>query len=91
MRLTFPNGILVSRGESPNKEQAMVIHFVRFKTGLAQEEVRHIMEERAPRFRREVPGLVQKYYGYEQESGAYCGCYVFDSEESRQGFRQRAS
>ena len=35
----------------------MVIHFVRIKTRLAQEEVRRIMEERAPRF-REVPGLV---------------------------------
>jgi Putative mono-oxygenase ydhR len=66
----------------------MVIHFVRFKTRLAQEEVRLIMEERAPRFRREVPGLMQKYYGYEQESGAFCGCYIFDSEESRRAFRQ---
>ena len=65
----------------------MVIHFVRFKTDLAQEEVRRIMEERAPRF-REVPGLVQKYYGYEPDSGAFCGCYIFDSEESRQAFRQ---
>jgi Putative mono-oxygenase ydhR len=66
----------------------MVIHFVRFKTPLAQEEVRRIMEERAPRFRREVPGLVQKYFGYEQESGAFCGCHIFDSEESRQAFRE---
>jgi hypothetical protein len=41
----------------------MVIHFVRIKTPLAQEEVRQIMEQRAPRF-REVAGLVQKYYGY---------------------------
>jgi Putative mono-oxygenase ydhR len=65
----------------------MVIHFVRIKTDLAQEEVRRIMEERAPRF-REVPGLVQKYYGYEPDSGAFCGCYIFDSEESRQAFRQ---
>jgi hypothetical protein len=29
-----------------------------------------------------------KYYGYEQESGAFCGCYIFDSEESRQAFRE---
>lgn len=65
----------------------MVIHFVRFTTHLTQEEVRQIMEERAPRF-REVPGLLQKYYGYEPESGAFCGCYLFDSEESRQAFRQ---
>ena len=65
----------------------MVIHFVRFNTRLAHEEVLRIMKERAPRF-REVPGLVQKYYGYEPESGAFCGCYIFDSEESRQAFRQ---
>ena len=65
----------------------MVIHFVRINTRLAPEEVRRIMEERAPRF-REVAGLVQKYYGYEQQSGAFCGCYVFDSEESRQAFRE---
>jgi len=64
----------------------MVIHFVRITTRLAQAEVRQIMEERAPRF-REVPGLLQKYYGYEPTSGAFCGCYLFDSEESRQAFR----
>jgi len=47
----------------------MFIHFVRFTTQLPEEEVRRIMEERAPRFRREVAGLVQKHYGYESESG----------------------
>ena len=56
----------------------MVIHFVRFNTRLAHEEVLRILKERAPRM-REVPGLVQKYYGYEPESGAFCGCYIFDS------------
>jgi hypothetical protein len=65
----------------------MVVHFVRFTTRLAREEVRQIMEERAPRF-RQVPGLLQKYYGYEASSEAFCGCYIFDSEESRQAFRQ---
>ena len=65
----------------------MVIHFVRFKTHLAHEEVRHIMEERAPRF-REVSGLLQKYYGYEPSIEAFCGCYIFDSKESRQAFTQ---
>ncbi len=66
----------------------MFIHFVRFTTQLPKEEVRRVMEERAPRFRREVDGLVQKYYGYESESGAFCGCYIFDSEETRQAFLQ---
>ena len=65
----------------------MVVHFVRITTHLAHEEVRQIMEERAPRF-RQVPGLLQKYYGYEPSSGAFCGCLIFDSEESRQAFRQ---
>jgi hypothetical protein len=37
---------------------------------------------------REVAGLVQKYYGYEPESGAFCDCYIFDSEESRQAVRE---
>jgi len=66
----------------------MFIHFVRFTTQLPKEEVRTIMEQRAPRFRSEVAGLVQKYYGYDPESGAFCGCYIFDSEESRQAFRE---
>jgi hypothetical protein len=65
----------------------MFIHFVRFTTRFSHEEVRHLFEERAPRY-REVPGLLQKYYGYEPSSGAFCGCYIFDSEESRQAFRQ---
>ena len=46
------------------------------------------MEQRAPRFRSEVAGLVQKYYGNDSESGAFCGYYIFDSEESPQAFRQ---
>ena len=66
----------------------MFIHFVRFPSRLPHEEVQRLFEERAPRY-REVPGLLQKYYGYEPTSGAFCGCYVFDSEESRQAFRQR--
>ena len=47
----------------------MVIHFVRFKTHLAPEEVQRIMEERAPRFRSEVPGLVQKTTATSQTAG----------------------
>ncbi len=72
MRLTFPNAILVWLGGDPNKEeQAMVIHFVRFKTRLAQEEVRRIMEERAPRFRSEALGLVQKITATSRRAGPF--------------------
>ena len=65
----------------------MFIHFVRFTSRLPNEEVQRLFEERASRY-REVPGLMQKYYGYEPSSGAFCGCYIFDSEQSRQAFRQ---
>ena len=65
----------------------MVIHFVRGTTPLGREEIQRIMEERAPHM-REVDGLVQKYYGYEPDSRAFCGCYIFNSEESRQAYAQ---
>jgi Putative mono-oxygenase ydhR len=80
-------GTLIARQQFQGGANEMVVHFVRITTRLAHEEVRQIMEERAPRF-REVPGLLQKYYGYEPSSEAFCGCYIFDSEESRQAFRQ---
>lgn len=65
----------------------MIIHFSRFTTRLPDAEVRRLMEERAPHY-REVPGLIQKYYGRDPETGAYCGCYVFETEEARQAFRE---
>src|SRR5215216_6607195 len=78
---------LVARQQFQGGANEMVVHFVRITTRLAHEEVRQIVEKRAPRF-RQVPGLLQKYYGYEPSSAAFCGCYIFDSEESRQAFRQ---
>lgn len=64
-----------------------VIQFVKFSSPLSDDEVRAVMERRAPEF-REVPGLVQKYYGREVETGDTCGIYLFDSEESLHAFRQ---
>jgi heme-degrading monooxygenase HmoA len=64
----------------------MIIQFVKFPSGLSEEEVRRTMEERAPEFRA-LPGLVQKYYGRERESGEFCGIYVWDSEQSLAEFR----
>lgn len=65
----------------------MVIQFVKLQSPLPDERVRAVMDERAPEF-REVPGLVQKLYGREQgDTGAYCGIYAFDSQESLDAFR----
>jgi heme-degrading monooxygenase HmoA len=64
----------------------MIVQFVKFPSGLSEQQVRQTMEERAPQFRA-LPGLVQKYYGRERESGEFCGIYIWDSEESLAAFR----
>ncbi len=63
----------------------MYVQFVKLRSGLSDAEVRRIMEERAPQFRA-IPGLLQKYYGREPESGAYAGIYIWDSEASMRAF-----
>ena len=65
----------------------MIIQSVKFKSGLSDSEARRIMEERAPQFRA-IPGLIQKYYGYEQATGEYAGIYLWDSEQSLREFRE---
>ena len=64
----------------------MIIPMVKFKSKLSDSEARRVMEERAPRFRA-LPGLVQKYYGYEKQSGEYTGIYSWASEQSIREFR----
>jgi heme-degrading monooxygenase HmoA len=64
----------------------MIVQFVKFPSGLSEAEVRRTMEERAPQFRA-LPGLLQKYYGRERESGEFCGIYIWDSEASLAAFR----
>ncbi len=65
----------------------MVIEFVKFKSGLSDEQVRRVMEERAPQYRA-IAGLVQKYYVRDPQTGEFGGIYLWDSEESRRAFRE---
>jgi len=65
----------------------MVIQIVRLRSGLSDADVRRIMEERAPGFRR-VPGLQQKYFCRDGKTGEYGGVYVWDSEESMLKYRE---
>ena len=65
----------------------MIIQMVKFKSGLTDGEVRKVIEDRAPQF-RELPGLVQKYYVHDNDTGEYAGIYLWDSEESLHEFRQ---
>ena len=65
----------------------MIILSVKFKSALSDSDVQRIMKERAPSFRA-MPGLIQKYYGLEKETGEYTGIYIWDSEQSLREFRE---
>jgi heme-degrading monooxygenase HmoA len=64
----------------------MVIQVVKFKTALSDAEVQRLFEERAPQYRA-LPGLIQKYYVRENQTGEYGGIYVWDSAESLRAVR----
>lgn len=61
--------------------------FVRAKSNLERKEIERRLLERFPRF-RDVPGLLQKVYGEDPETGDICGIYFFDSAESLRRFKE---
>ncbi len=63
------------------------ILFVRVSSDLDPEELERRLLERRPRF-LEVPGLVQKIYGQDPSTGAFCGIYFFESENALEAFRE---
>jgi heme-degrading monooxygenase HmoA len=63
------------------------ILFVRVKSDLPFIELERRMNERVPRF-KEVPGLIQKFYGRDESSGSYCGMYIFENRESLAAYRE---
>jgi hypothetical protein len=62
------------------------ILFVRVKSSLDEKELERRALERKPRF-REVPGLVQKFYGKDESTGAMCGVYFFETKAALAQFR----
>ena len=65
----------------------MVIQVVKFKTSLSDVEVRQLFEKRAPQYRT-IPGLIQKYYVRDTQTGEYGGVYLWNSEESLRAFQE---
>ena len=65
----------------------MIIFSVKFKSALSETEVQQVMREREANFRA-LPGLIQKYYGHEKETGEFTGIYLWDSEESLKEYRE---
>jgi hypothetical protein len=62
------------------------ILFVRVDSEVEAEELERRVVERRPQF-LEVPGLVQKIYGRDLDTGAWCGIYFFESEEALAAYR----
>jgi hypothetical protein len=60
--------------------------FVRISSELDPEDFDRRLLERRPRF-LEVPGLVQKIYGRDPETGDVCGIYFFENADALAAFR----
>jgi hypothetical protein len=63
------------------------ILFVRVKSQLDGKELERRMTERQPWF-LDVPGLVQKFYGRDEETGDVCGIYFFETRAALDAFRE---
>ena len=61
--------------------------YVRIKSGLDATELERRVNERKPRF-MDVPGLIQKIYGRDEETGDVCGIYFFENKEALAAFRE---
>jgi heme-degrading monooxygenase HmoA len=55
------------------------------KSDLPHDEFERRYKERMPHF-REVPGLAQKYYAYDESTAEWAGIYLWDSEEALSAF-----
>jgi hypothetical protein len=64
-----------------NLQPSIMLIVAGLKSKLSYDELERRYKERLPRF-RDVPGLVQKYYSYDESKGEWAGIYLFDSEES---------
>lgn len=64
---------------------AKVLVLVRFRSKLSADEIKRRYRERMPEF-RQVPGLLQKYYVYDESANEWGGFYIWDSEESAEAY-----
>ena len=64
-----------------------VILVVRVKSKLDESELKRIALERKPEFEK-VPGLIQKIYGKDPNTGHACGIYFFESKKAMEQYGQ---
>ena len=63
-----------------------LILLVKFKSTLPMDEVVEVANSRADDFRA-LPGLIQKYYVQDSETGEIGGLYLWDSPEALAAYR----
>jgi heme-degrading monooxygenase HmoA len=64
-----------------NARPAIMLIVRGLKSKLSHEEFERRYKDRLPQFRN-VKGLIQKYYAYDEAAGEWAGVYLWDSEES---------
>jgi hypothetical protein len=64
-----------------------IVLFVRIQSDLVFDELERRVLERRPEF-LDVPGLVQKIYGRDPETGDVCGIYFFENREALDAYRK---
>jgi hypothetical protein len=64
-----------------------VVFFVRIKSDLEFDELERRLSERKPNF-LEIPGLIQKIFGYDPATGDVCGIYFFENQEALDAYRK---
>jgi hypothetical protein len=65
----------------------VLVSLVRFRSTLADADVRATFEERAERF-RQLPGLIDKIYLRFRETGEFGAVYVWESDDALARFRE---
>jgi heme-degrading monooxygenase HmoA len=65
----------------------MIVQIVRFRSRLSDQEILHMYEARAPRYRA-TAGLAQKYYPRFPSTGEHGAVYLWESEEAMKAFRE---
>ena len=63
-----------------------LVFLAKFKSPLSLEEVKRVAADRIEQFRA-LPGLRQKYYLQDANTGEYAGLYLWESEEALDAFR----
>ena len=64
----------------------MIVQIVMFRSGLSDADVRRTMDDRAPRYDA-IPGLLQKFYVHDKDTGEYGGIYVWRDAAALKEFR----